>query len=353
MWSGAQAKLAQLTDPMQENSTADEGALQLAATQREAGWAAYRKGAFGEMRDAFSDAVNTCESIPPPVSTAAKRALANSLRGRAVALNKKGDIAAASLDTSQALQLLAEPDLAAAPGIQRLHEMCVTLQGHLRMHEGTPQYDPAAALQHFQLALAIAQADNRSEIDAAPSQHRLVSGSSGSKLDVTSSLSNIGQAELHLGHYAQAETHLRQVIEGSVVPERLCVAHGSLGSVFRQQGRWLQAMEHWQEALRQARMAGEVDAEAALLAKIARYQRRVPELQGQPSVYADLASALQRLGRTPDAACSICMDEMHLGEGVIVLETCLHAYHSECLEQFWRTRGYGGVTTTNCPMCQP
>jgi tetratricopeptide (TPR) repeat protein len=320
-------------------------ALQRAAVLREAGWEASTRGMSGEMRDAFSAAVQACESIPTPRSTAAKRALANSLRGRAVALERSSP-AAASRDVAQALELLAQPDLAAAPGIQRLQQMCMTLQGSLSL-----SVCPSTALRHYELALAIAEADERSEIDAAPSGHLLIQGSG--KLSVPVALCNVAQAELRLGRFEQAEAHFSQVIaDPRCELETSANAHHAMGNFAKIRLEWIQAAGHWQEGLRIARVAGNVLLEASFLAILGRYRQVAPELQDQPSVPAELADALRRLGRPFDGNCGICMeDTVQLGEGVFVLQDCLHAYHRACVEQFWRSRDLAGLFDVCCPKC--
>jgi tetratricopeptide (TPR) repeat protein len=322
-------------------------AIERAALLREAGWEAKTRGMFGEMRDAFSGAVQACESIPTPRSTTAKRALANSLRGRAVALEQQNNRVAASRDVVRALELLAEPDLAAAPGIQRLQHMCVTLQGHLSMC-------PSATLRHYAMALNIARADESLEIDAAPSGHLLIQGSG--KLSVASALCNVACAELRLGHFEQAEEHFAQVIANPACGLATSAnANHEMGNIARIQFKWSKAAGHWQEALRITREAGNIHQEASLLAVFGRYQQVAQELQDRPSVTAELADALRRVGRPFDGNCGICMDDdVQFGEGVFVLESCLHAFHRSCIERFWRSRSdtlLAVLFGASCPKC--
>jgi len=328
-------------------------ALELSAAQREAGWAASNRGDYGAAREAFTAAVGLLQSIPSPMSTVAKRALANALRARGTIHDDQHNFAAASRDASACATLLAEPDLAAAPGIQRLQVMCRTLQGNLCSHGGTPEYNPEAALEHYMASLAIVEADQRSEIELAPSEHGLVRAK---KLPMGIALVNVACAEDDLGRVEEAKAHLTQAIQHSNTegnPRCAGNAHSAFGKILSHEGRWLEAAQHYRDALRLFREAGQVHLEAQELAILHRVQQTAAELQDQPDVAVELADALRRVGRVPDGTCGICYDELELGPGVFVLEICLHAYHRECVERFWETKGHGPARqwTALCPMC--
>ena len=152
------------------------------------------------------------------------------------------------------------------------------------------------------------------------------------------------------------ESILRDITERPDRSElQLTNAHAMWATLHKVQGTWLQAAHHWRMALGHARECGNVDHETSVLASLHRFQQTIPVLR---DAYAPLATttveledALRRLGREPDATCSICMEDLRLGDEAFALETCLHAFHGACIGKFWEGRGYRGLTTTNCPLC--
>ena len=113
---------------------------------------------YGPARDEITSAV---EVVAGYQSTAAKRARANALRGRSTVLGFLHNHAAARADVDAAFELLADPDLAASPGIDRLRSMCLTERGHSYLDD-----NPGLALQQYQEALEIALRDQAGAIPA-------------------------------------------------------------------------------------------------------------------------------------------------------------------------------------------
>jgi len=129
-----------------------------------------------------------------------QRAHARNL-GRSTVLGFLHNHAAARADVDAAFELLADPDLAASPGIDRLRSMCLTERGHSYLDD-----NPGLALQQYQEALEIALRDQAGAIPAPriTDASMLPCGT----LDLETARNNVANALVKLSRLAEAEPRL-------------------------------------------------------------------------------------------------------------------------------------------------
>jgi tetratricopeptide (TPR) repeat protein len=270
-------------------------------------------------------------------ATEARRALANALRGRAVASHQLRRIQASLSDLTKAMEIMQMPDQ--VPG--RLTSFINTTRAHILMDEG--EYEGALAL--YQEILRLAREPNA---PLMPTNQRVPLCASAQRWnantnsDVESAQQNCARALDALGRYTEAEG-MWQELMNSEYKCTVAVAHQSWACSFESRGLSDSAARHFEGALSCWRDCDndsrDESAMVAVMTEVLTYRQVERRFGGAEDLLTELDS--NRIQLQPDdgrvlsgSDCVLCASPI----GALSEEnhcrffwSCAHAAHLTCI----------------------
>jgi tetratricopeptide (TPR) repeat protein len=339
-----------------------ERGLTAMAVIRRDGFVAMGRGQMVDQQRLFDKAVRgTTVLLEHPSgkcrghwATEARRALANALRGRAVASHKLRRIQASLSDLTKAMEIMQMPDQ--APG--RLISMINTTRAHILMDEG--EYEGALVLHQENLRLA-----REPNAQTMPPNHRTFlcaaaqRWNANTKSDVESAQLNCALALDALGRYTEAD-EMWEMLMNSEYKCTVAVAHQSWACSFESRGLSDSAARHFEGALSCWRDCDndsrDKSAMAIVMTEVLRYRQMERRFGEAEDLLTELDSNRIQLqsddGRVlSGSGCVLCAlpigalsEENHCR----FFSSCAHAAHNTCIvadQQLF------GPDLGMCPVC--